>query len=595
MAYSLAIAPSCARAESGYGILTVTTSYTPTGAATAEVGTELRLLTAAGVEVARLPTSRADTARFTQLANDSYTVLWVETDTEALLTTSGQTLYCGAVRGFSLDFATATPVTATMGGTVRVGGSGGLAPLKVLLVELSLTLQLNPDANGQLQALFVNIPAGTYTVRLVDADIPAQRIEATVIVDPYTKPAIAGCTDPGATNYDPTATVDNGSCTYTPPVREPYFDVPVMQSLRFVVPGSTVRPPFDNVLLADETPLDYDNPGYCQKVEQGDTLVLQCLSNYQGAPVLEVRRASDNGVVRTVPGTRVQQGAGVEASFEAYFKADPAGRTRAYFNEEALPLPFRPGQRVTISATGTSLDATYPIRDVLEDVAAAVPYLVLPVVFPGVIRLDGNLTTTYSVQQFDTYQFVLPFDGLSGCYYARIYAADSDFGTAVAISEPIDVAPLHRNTVLVTYRNFDNAFGLNYSAGLVNRIRAVGRFFERKAATEKTVLREDDSTLDLLTASAYRNVELEVLLEPGWRHEQFAVAFCHDYVKVDSERVVLAGEYAHEPVQRFTQARGTATLELRNFLGAGNRDDFGDVDGGPFLLVNGSRLKIRTN
>ena len=27
-------------------------------------------------------------------------------------------------------------------------------------------------------------------------------------------PAVPGCTDPAATNYDPNATVDDGSCTY---------------------------------------------------------------------------------------------------------------------------------------------------------------------------------------------------------------------------------------------------------------------------------------------------------------------------------------------------------------------------------------------
>jgi hypothetical protein len=524
--------------------------------------------------------------------NGTYRLFVYDADDPTITGTRSFTFTCSPP--LILDFATATAATATTGGTVSVQASGGLAPLQITLVELNIHVQ----ATSGVAISVPNVPAGTYTVRVIDGGLPPQRVDGSVTVAPYQTAAVQGCTDPTADNYDPKATVDNGSCTYTPPVRDPYFEVPVMQSLRFVVPGSNIRPAFDNVLLADEHPLDYTNPGYCQLVEQADTLVLQCLSNYQGAPMLELRRKSDNGVVRTVPASKVQQGAGITASFEAYFKADTtSGRTRVYFNEEALPLPFRPGQRITISATGTSLDGTYPIRDVLEDAAAAVPFLVLQQTFPGTIRLDGSVTTTYTVQQFDTYQFVVPFAGIAeSCYYARIYAVDPAFGTGIAISEPIEVAVKHRNTVVVTYRNFDNAFGLNYSAGLVNRIRAVGRFFERKAATEKTVLREDDSTLDLLSASAYRNVDLEVLLEPGWRHEQLAIAFCHDFVKVNTERVTLAGEYSHEPVQRFTQARGTATLELRNFLGAGNRDDFGDVDGGgPYLSVNASRLKIRVN
>jgi hypothetical protein len=33
----------------------------------------------------------------------------------------------------------------------------------------------------------------------------------------YAPPPVSGCTDPAATNYDPNATVDDGSCTYPPP------------------------------------------------------------------------------------------------------------------------------------------------------------------------------------------------------------------------------------------------------------------------------------------------------------------------------------------------------------------------------------------
>jgi hypothetical protein len=490
----------------------------------------------------------------------------------------------------TLDFLRPTDPTATGAGSISAQASGGTAPLSVTLVELAMS---QAATSGQA-VLFDNIPAGRYTVRFTDAI--GQEVSGTVTLRAYVPEPVRGCTDPRAKNYNPDATQDDNSCEYEAPVRVSYFDVPPMQSLRFVVPGSTIRAPFDNVLLADERPLDYENPGYCQKVTQDDTLVIQCLSNYQGILTLELRRQADDAVVLTVSGQRVQQGGGLTPSFEVYLKADNVnGRARAYFNEEALPLPFLAGQRVTISATGTSLDGTYPIEAVREDAAAAVPFLTLPVAYPaGTLRLDGSLSTTYAVQVYDTYQFVVLFAEVPrGCYYARINAQDTDFGEALALSEPIDVAQDWPGTALIQYRNFDNAFDLNYSHGLVHRIRAYARFFERQPATEKTVLRNDDGTLVLLSASAHRKVQLEVLLEPGWRHEQFAVAFCHDSVKVNAERVVLEGEYEHEPVQRFTLARGTALLELRNFLGAGNRDDYGDVDaGGPFLTVNGSRLKI---
>lgn len=583
MAYSLQTVAMCA---AGAGTLRVTMTYTPDGAIEPEQPSILRLSGPGGdVEQGG---SRGATVDFTGLADGTYFLEWRDEATQQLLAADGKEVRCAGVPSFVLDYATATNATATGGGTITGQASGGDPPLTALLVEAGIA----QNATSGQPVTFGNIPAGTYTLRFTD-DI-GQSVERTLIINPYAPVVIRGCTDPAADNYDATATEDDGSCAYTPAPRFPHFEVPPMQSLRFVVPGSTIRPAFDNVLLANESELDYQNPGYCQKVEQGDTLVMQCQSNYQGAPVLQLRRQADDAVALTVLGQRVQQGAGVTASFEAYFKPDATGRTRVYFNEDALPLPFRPGQRVTISATSTSLDGTYPVRDVLEDAAAAVPYLVLPVPFPGTVRLDGSLATTYTVQQFDTYQFVVPFASIAeGCYNARISAEDTDFGVALAFSEPIDVAAVHPHTKLITYRNFDNAWGLNYSAGLVNRLRVVARFFRRKPAGETTVLRNDDSELELLAASAYRHIELETLLLPDWLHEVLFVAFKHDFVKVDSLRVVLDGPYEIEPVERFTLGKGTANLEARGFLGAGNRDDLGDVDGGPFLLASNSFLLAR--
>ncbi len=488
-------------------------------------------------------------------------------------------------------------------------GQNGTVGFQLITSNRPATISIFPAADflaaasryvpGDGSAGEFSVPPGDY--RLVAQDALDCSVGQTVTVPAYAAPARPGCTDPAASNYDPAATVDNGACTYPAAVRTPYFEVPPGQSLRFVQPGRTDRPAFDNTLLADERPLDYVNPGYCQRVEQGDTLVLQALSNYAGAPLLTLRDGATDAVRGSFAGQRVQRGAGATAAFECYLKPDPAaGRTRVYFNDEALPLPFAAGQRVTITGTGTALDGTFPVQAVLEDAAAAVPYLTLTVAYPTAqLRTDATLTTTYAVQAYDTWQFVVPFAAVAagGCY-ARIDATDPGFAPARAASEPIAVAARHPDTLLVVYRNFDNAFGLNYSAGLVNRLRVVGRFFERQNGTVKTLERNDDNSLVLLHASVQRKVTLETLLLPGWLHEGLAIALACDFVQVNGLRVVLEQEYAHEPVSRYALSRGTALLEQVGFLGAGNRDDSGDnapgVDtgGGPFLLAGGNNFLL---
>lgn len=584
--------------QAGAGVLTLTRAE-PASSAGANLSYYFSVVNGAGVEFGRFFEPDALPAYVTGLPNDTYTSVVTATDNDTNATFVSRpfnfVVSCGPA--LSLDFVGSTAATATSGGTITVRASGGTNPLFAAFAIPYLRQQLLPNAQGALETVFANMSAGTYSGAIADSASPAQSVNFTVTVDAYAAPAVMGCTDPAADNYDSSATQDDGSCVYTPPVRQPYFEVPKMQSLRYVQPNRTDLPAFDNTLLADEAPLDYNIEGYCQKVEQGDTLVLQALSNYQGAPVLTIRRCADDAVALTVPGVRVQQGAGQTASFEVYLKPDPlAGFTRIYFNEDALPLPFLPGQRVTISATGTSLDATYPLHDVLEDAAAAVPYLRVVGAYPGGnVRVDGTLTTVYVVQQYDTYQFVVPFDGvLMGCYYSQITATDTDFEQALAVSEPIDVASVHRNTKVVAYRNFDNAFELNYSHGLINRQRVTSRFFRRLPEGETTVLRNDNSELEILEAKAYRRVGIEILLLPDWLHEVLFVAFKHDFVSVDGLRVVLEGAYEFEPVERYSLGKGAARLEVKHFLGAGNRDDVGDIEagGGPFLRANDKYLKV---
>lgn len=438
---------------------------------------------------------------------------------------------------------------------------------------------------------------GQYRLVLLDFAVGTPAYD-TATVGGYQVPVVLGCTDPNANNYNAAATADNGTCTYTPPARLAYLRVPAAQSLRFVQPGAAV-PAFDNTLLADETPLGVNNPGYCQLVEQGDTLILQVQSNYTGAPVATVVPLAGGAAVATVAGVRVVRGAGQTAAFAAYLRAEPTNpaRSRVYFNAGTLPLPFALGDRVSVGGTTTS-NGTYPILAVLEDVAAAVPYLVLGVAYPSAAqRVDCTLASAYAVQAFDTWHLVLSFAAVpAGLYRVRIDVTDTTFAAAYALSEPVEVAPAHADTRLLTWRNFDNAFGLNYTAGLVNRLRVRARFFQRETTTTREVLRESSGRLLLLSAAAYRKVRLDVYLLPDYVHETLAVALCHDFFSVDGLAVVAEEAYTVTPVPHYTLSNATVLLEQTDFLGAGNRDDVGDPNpatgAATLLLANNTYLTV---
>lgn len=486
------------------------------------------------------------------------------------------------------------PTASVPTGGVTVAARGGNPDLTQLFLDIP---GLTTGTESMLQqaagyySVFSGAAPGAYEGTITDQATPTTRLNFSFVLLP---PPVLGCTDPAADNYDPYATQDNGSCAYTPPPRVPHLVFSPAQSLRFTQPGNPELPDYDNAPLADQAPLNTNNPGFCQLYERGDTVVVQLQSNYGGVPDLSVVPCDGGPAVLTVVPTRVVQGAGVSAAFDAYARREVAtGKTRLYFNDNTLPFPFAAGSRVTL-ANAPGLNGTYPVADVREDPAAGVPYLLLSVPYPDSSqRIDVDLTTPYALQGFDTWQAVVPFNAVPvGCHTVRVSVTDPDFGPAVAVSEPLDIAVTHRDTVLVQYRNFDNAFGLNYTAGISSRLRARGSFFGQDNPAQKTTLRESTGKLTLLEASIQRRITLKVYQLPDWLHEKLAVAFCHDYVRVNGLKGIAGEDYSYPPTPAYALTNGTVQVEQEDFLGAGNRDDVGDVDGGPFLLANDKFLRI---
>ncbi|MDA7578747.1 DUF1566 domain-containing protein, partial [Flavobacteriales bacterium] len=71
-------------------------------------------------------------------------------------------------------------------------------------------------SNGTTGAFNAYLGVGTYTVFVSDSDGNTDSESVTL-----TSLSVSGCTDPTANNYDPTATTDDGSCTYPSICTEP--------------------------------------------------------------------------------------------------------------------------------------------------------------------------------------------------------------------------------------------------------------------------------------------------------------------------------------------------------------------------------------
>lgn len=94
------------------------------------------------------------------------------------------------------------------------GGTGAVAAsVTGTNSPFSFTLNGGSQKSGTSVSWSSLVP-GTYTVEVTDA--AGYKRSATLTITEPAAVLVYGCTDPTATNYDPTATTDNGTCTYNP-------------------------------------------------------------------------------------------------------------------------------------------------------------------------------------------------------------------------------------------------------------------------------------------------------------------------------------------------------------------------------------------
>ena len=122
------------------------------------------------------------------------------------------------------------PISPATTGRGEVQLSGGLAPYSVTLTDnAGATFTVNADASGL--AAFASLPPRVYAVAVLDAASPRAGRVGSLIVPTLDTP---GCPLPGALNYNPAATTNDGSCVFVAVDAEPaglvaaHLPVPVL-------------------------------------------------------------------------------------------------------------------------------------------------------------------------------------------------------------------------------------------------------------------------------------------------------------------------------------------------------------------------------
>jgi hypothetical protein len=594
MSISLTI-PSVACGASGNGA-TVTFRVGTGGSDASEsrVGYELQQANVGVIKAASYTDNAYGSLRYTftveNLADGKY--LLVANNESDEVQTREVTVACGPgptrlellVRGSNVSAPGASDGTLT--GTAK----GGTAPLTALVVE---TGETQPVTAGQA-FVFGGKAKGVYTVRITDSGIPTpQQVQDTATVDEV---ALGGCTDPLATNPTPGATIEDGSCVYTPPVVKPFFSVPLLQSLRFVVRGRGQS--FDDLLFCEQPrPGQQQRPYYYQLVQSDDQVRVQVLTSYDQVAAT-IYHHGGAAAAPAVPLERVLTLSGPATPLPVELSEHVAtGTTRLRaVGGGALPPSLLAAARLTL---GGAAGGTYRITQATPgSVVLLDDYLVLNRPWAPVA---GAITATWLLigPGYNVYEADLPLDTLGAGYYQvqlRATSSTQDWPAAVADSEPLHLKAQHANTVALDYKNADNCFGTVFTTGITPRLRLWATFFRQKNGGNITDYEDSAANRTILSSTGTRLTTLETYGQPAHQHEKVFLALRLDYLLVNGERHVTPANYETGDVRAYPLSGGHADLQKYNWLGVGNGDDAGVDDapdnalgltGGGFLLLRG--------
>ena len=508
-----------------------------------------------------------------------------------------------ATNPYLVSLSVTQPTLADPAGTLYIVANQGdsVGPLTVEIPGVTNGLMsMNapaPPGYGNYAYLQTGIPAGAgYQVSVYDAS-PAKLpgFGRDFVIDPAPQ-QVLGCTDRDALNFDANASADDGSCRYSPPPPlAPLFQVPLLQSLRFVVrPLAAQLPTFDTQLFCEQArPGQQVRPHYYQLVAFADTVRVQVLTSY-AAVAATIYQHGAGQVGQPVPLTQVLTLEGPAAPLTVTLRDNGDGFTRLVATAGGvLPASLLGTTRLTLGGTA---GGTYRVSQAVPaSVLSLDDYLVLN--RPWAPPAAGQVTASWQLTGpgFNVWEAELPLATLpAGYYQVKLRARAPGWPDRLAESEPIYLRAEHPDTVAIDYRNVDNCFNMVFATGITPRVRVWGTFFRQKNGGNLSAYADSAERLTILSSTGTRLTTLETYGQPAYMHEKIFLACRLDYLAINEERHASPAAYETGEVRAYALSGGHADLQKAEFLGAGNGTDPGD-DATANLLVlrGGGYLELR--
>lgn len=470
---------------------------------------------------------------------------------------------------------------------------------------------INPTANGADDGqliLTVTNGSGNYTVVRDWTDDPLS-------LDTGVNPQSATFSDlvPDVYQVDVTDTGTGQTvhliATLTEPALPPepqgdFLFVPALNSLTFVevatVDNCSIFQTADNTLFCKQVFPFFMCSDYFQKVAKCDPLTIQFQSNYlDTSHLITLKRyggENPDQVVKTYPAIIKETNIAQPELFDVYLTIDfDPTKTRVFFNVGAIPTPVANGDTFEILDNADGMNGVYAIVAIQNDVLVGAQYLVINRLYiASSPSSSAQAKFVNSLVDFNVMEFLMNDLGTveNGFFYVEIKAT-STLVVRTWTSEPIYLLPQHIGTNIIEYRNFDNAYDMTWTTGIVCRIRVESVIFKRIPRGTRTTKRNSDGSLHKLAATPARTFLFEFFNLPPYLHEKLSLIFDCDLVLINTVEYQTEDDIS-EPryVTRYKLANSDIRVEQVGWFKKNNSDDLGNVNiEEGFVIANGGFLK----
>lgn len=385
-----------------------------------------------------------------------------------------------------------------------------------------------------------------------------------------------------------------------PPPGNDYMKVPSMNSLSFIqeatIDNCNIFQTMDNTLFCKQKFPGFFWQNYSQKVAQCDKFAIQFISNYQ-TNLVEMRDyASGDLITNNFSLVVKEQNTNILKEFDIFITKDTSvGKSRVYFQAESFPLPLVVNGGFEIFDSFDGFNGNYTILAINFDELMGKQYLLINKLYtPTTPSSIASARFLVNEQDFDVYEFQIDFSVFDeGTYYFKIKGTSGQ-QPQEWISEPVEVKAQHEMCLFFQYRNFDNAYDMTYSTGIVCQRRIESRMFNRTPKGVDDSYRNVDQSLVKLSAKRQRTFLLELFLLPPYLHELMAVMFGHDFVAINGVRHQTNDQYDDpQYITRYPLSNSKISVEQYGWFDLYNSDDIGPVDNvdSSFIIANGGFLK----